>query len=63
MLEAYGRDRWLVLHEPMKAESIDSVIQSLLSQPEVEYLHLRNREAGCYIARIERLPPPGNAAA
>lgn len=34
---------------------IESTISRLLGLPSVEYLHVRNREAGCYIARVERV--------
>jgi hypothetical protein len=55
MFEAYERDRWLLLHEPVVASEIESTISRLLGLPSVEYLHVRNREAGCYIARVERV--------
>jgi hypothetical protein len=53
-LEAYGRDRWPLLHERVARGGVDEAIQRLLSLPAAEYLHLRNSEAGCYIARVER---------
>lgn len=55
MFEAYERDRGLVLHEPVAASEIELTISRLLALPSVEYLHIRNREAGCYIARVERV--------
>ena len=56
MLEAYEHDRCLLLHEPVREGEIDATISRMLALPSVEYLHIRNREAGCYIARIERMP-------
>ena len=56
MLEAYEHDRGLLLHEPVREGEIDASISRMLALPSVEYLHVRNREAGCYIARIERMP-------
>jgi len=56
MFEAYERDRSLLLHEPVREAEIDATIARMLALPSVEYLHIRNREAGCYIARIERMP-------
>jgi hypothetical protein len=55
MFEAYERDRGLLLHEPVVSTEIESTITKLLALPSVEYLHVRNREAGCYIARVERI--------
>jgi hypothetical protein len=53
-LEAFGRERWPLLYERVAGDDVDAAIQRLLSLPAAEYLHLRNSEAGCYIARIER---------
>jgi Protein of unknown function (DUF1203) len=33
----------------------DRSVEELLSSPQVAYAHIRNTEAGCFIARIERL--------
>jgi Protein of unknown function (DUF1203) len=56
MFEAYERDRELLLHEQVVSTEIEPTISRLLAIPSVEYLHVRNREAGCYIARVERIP-------
>jgi len=53
-LEAYGRDRWMVARERPAAEDIEAAIDRLLGHPAVAYIHIRNTEAGCFIARIER---------
>jgi hypothetical protein len=53
-LEAYGKDRWIVSRERPQAEEVESSIEKLLSTRGVEYIHIRNTEAGCFIARIER---------
>jgi hypothetical protein len=63
MLEAYECDRRLLLHEPVREDELDSTISRLLAVPSVEYLHVRNREAGCYIARIERVAGAGDSSA
>ncbi len=39
MFEAYERDRWLLLHEPVMAAEIEPTISRLLGLPSVEYLH------------------------
>jgi hypothetical protein len=33
---------------------VEGPVQRLLAHPAVEYIHVRNSEAGCYIARLER---------
>ncbi len=53
-LEAYGKDRWVVARERPQADEIESSIGKLLDTAGVEYIHIRNSEAGCFIARIER---------
>jgi hypothetical protein len=56
-LEAYGPDRWIVARERVAngdEGDLDAAIGRLLAREEVEYIHVRNTEAGCYIARVER---------
>ena len=33
---------------------VDAAIGRLLAREEVGYIHVRNTEAGCYIARVDR---------
>jgi hypothetical protein len=54
-LEGYGRGRWLITREQVVRNNVDEVIQRLFSLPAVEYIHVRNAEAGCFIAHIERV--------
>jgi hypothetical protein len=56
VLEAYAKDRWLLTRELPSRPEVDPAVSRLLAIPAVEYLHLRNREYGCYIARVERVP-------
>ena len=53
-LEAYGPDRWIVARERVADGEVDAAIGRLLAREEVGYIHVRNTEAGCYIARVER---------
>jgi hypothetical protein len=53
-LEAYGEDRWIMARERIVDGEVDGAIERLLAQEAVRYLHVRNTEAGCYIARVER---------
>jgi hypothetical protein len=53
-LEAYGEDRWIIARERPSEPEIETCIERLLSSNGVRYVHVRNTEAGCFIARIER---------
>ena len=55
-LEAYASGRWLVARERVADGDVEGAVGRLFEHPAVRYLHLRNTEAGCYIARIERVP-------
>jgi hypothetical protein len=53
-LEAYGEDRWIIARERLDGNEIEEAIKKLLSTEGVRYIHVRNTEAGCFIAHIER---------
>jgi len=53
-LEAYGKDRWIIARERPAEGEIETAIERLFASAAVDYIHIRNTEAGCYIARIER---------
>ncbi len=53
-LEAYGENRWIIARERPADGAIESGIEKLLSMEGVLYVHVRNTEAGCFIASIER---------
>ena len=53
-LEAYGEDRWIIARDRPSAHEIEECIERLLNTTGVRYIHVRNTEAGCFIARIER---------
>ena len=53
-LEAYGENRWIIARERPSAAEIESSVERLLQTSGVRYIHVRNTEAGCFIARIER---------
>ncbi|HSK45545.1 MAG TPA: DUF1203 domain-containing protein [Candidatus Binatia bacterium] len=52
-LEAYGENRWIIARERPSASEIESSVERLLRTIGVHYIHIRNTEAGCFIARIE----------
>lgn len=54
-LNGYGRGRRL--HEAIRVEprgDHEAAIARLLAHADVDYIHARNTEAGCYLFRIER---------
>ena len=53
-LEAYGEDRWIIARERLDGNGIEEAIEKLFSAEGVRYIHVRNTEAGCFIAHIER---------
>lgn len=53
-LEGYGERRWIEARERTCAGDIEAAIERIFANPSVRYIHVRNTEAGCYIARIER---------
>ena len=53
VLEGY-RDSWCVRREGVSEQKIELVIDNLFADPAIDFIHVRNAEAGCFIARIER---------
>ena len=53
-LEAYGDDRVILHRERPREHEIEAAIEKCFAASAVRYIHVRNTEAGCYIARIER---------
>jgi hypothetical protein len=55
-LIGYNADQQMVYTKLAANDDVDELIVSIFTKhPEVEYLHARNAEAGCYICRIERV--------
>jgi hypothetical protein len=55
MLEGYDEQRLVVARERAEGKTVEANIQRLLAVAGVRYVHLRNAEAGCFIAHIEPL--------
>ena len=53
-LEGYGKASYLHAREKVNSQTIEQTIEQLFANPEVEYIHIRNTEAVCFMARIER---------
>lgn len=58
VLEAYGEERWLLAQALIRDGAVEPAIEMLLERPGVKYLHVRNLEAGCFIATVRRQNPP-----
>ena len=53
-LSAYARGRVLREEERASGSGIEPAVARLLARGDVDYLHVRDTEAGCYDFRIER---------
>lgn len=53
-LNAYGQGRTLVAQRYVTDGAVEPALSRLFRRSEVDYVHVRNSEAGCYICRIER---------
>jgi hypothetical protein len=53
LFEAFGENSEIMKREAVQTELFDGQIESLLSLPGVNFVNLRNAEAGCFIARID----------
>jgi hypothetical protein len=53
-LDAYARGRKLLAQEYVTDGDVEAALGRLLAKPEVDYVHVRDTEAGCYDLRVER---------
>jgi hypothetical protein len=51
---AYGADRKLLEEKRLTNGGEEATAEQLWANPEVEYIHLRSTEAGCYLFRMDR---------
>ena len=54
VISAYARGRKLIAEVEATTGHQESAVRKLLARPEVDYLHVRDREAGCFDFRVER---------
>lgn len=54
--EAYGSDRKLIEERRLANGNEDEEAKRVFANQEVEYIHVRSTEAGCYLFRLERQP-------
>jgi len=53
-LEAFADNSQIVSRTSMDSETVDSEIVKLFENDDVKFINLRNAEAGCFMARVER---------
>lgn len=54
LFEAFGGESRMISREPMQVDRVDAQIEAILTDPNVHFINMRNAEAGCFIATIER---------
>jgi hypothetical protein len=54
LFEAYGAAGELIDREPVDRDALDEQLAGIFSREAVCYINLRNAEAGCFVAHIER---------
>lgn len=55
VVEGMAGGGWIVSQEKVGESDAESVIARAFSNPRVAYVHLRNGEAGCFMARVEQV--------
>lgn len=54
LFEGFGEQSELVKREAVEKENIEMQIAEIFALESVNYINIRNSEAGCFVARIER---------
>ena len=54
-VEGYGDSGALVMQRRVGSASFEEVLEGVFGSADVRYAHVRNAEAGCFIARIDRV--------
>jgi hypothetical protein len=55
LFEGFGDNSRLLRTEKVNTERLDGQINDVLMSDGVKFIHIRNGEAGCFIAKIERI--------
>jgi hypothetical protein len=58
VFEAYRNGGWLVAQERVGMQASDELLQEIFERSNADYAHVRNGEAGCFMARVERNQAP-----
>ena len=54
LFEGYASESELVRREAVEKDNIENQIAEIFTLKDVAYINIRNSEAGCFVARIER---------
>ncbi len=54
LFEGYGAESSLVKREAINKQETENQIAEIFALPDVNYINIRNAEAGCFVARIDR---------
>ncbi|MGD9562399.1 MAG: DUF1203 domain-containing protein [Pyrinomonadaceae bacterium] len=54
LFEAFGDESRLLSRTRLDPDRIDAQIREIFTTPDARFIHLRNAEAGCFVATIER---------
>lgn len=55
VFEAYRNGGWLVAQERVGTQASEALLGQIFDRSGADYVHIRNGEAGCFMARVERL--------
>src|SRR6185369_1880658 len=55
LLEGFGDSSELIVREPLDTDQPDAQIERIFSREDIRYINIRNAEAGCFVARIDRM--------
>jgi hypothetical protein len=55
LFEAFGDESRLIVRRLMNASEADAQIKTMFTDKTVRFINMRNAEAGCFIATIERI--------
>ena len=53
-LRAFDRHSMMRAADVVHGSTVEPVIEQMLTDADVEYLHIHNAKPGCYAARVER---------
>jgi hypothetical protein len=54
LFEGFGDESRLMVRQPMNVKEADAQIEAMFADESVRFINMRNAEAGCFIATIER---------
>ena len=59
VVEGYGGGGALLAQRRVVSASFEEVLEAVFGEEDIAYAHLRNAEAGCFIARVDRVTRSG----